>query len=49
VVLELYSQNGRPIILSASPMLLLNTKNTDEVQLDPFFAAANGLQDNEQV
>ena len=43
------SQHTRRIFVSTSPTLLLNTKIPDEVQLDPLFAAAVNIKDNEQV
>ena len=37
------------VLVSPSPTLLLNMKSSDEVQLDPNFAAAIGIKDREQV
>ena len=52
VVLELMwsnSQYTNRVLVSPSPTLLLNMKSSDEVQLDPNFAATIGIKDREQV
>ena len=43
------SQYTNRVLVSPSPTLLLNMKSSDEVQLDPNFAAAISIKDREQV